>query len=324
MMILADKIIQERKRNGWTQEELAELMNVSRQAVSKWESAQSIPDIEKVIRLSELFGVSTDYLFKDELEDAEYIAAGDLEDTHKVTLAEAQYFLIVKEKTAKLIALGVFLCILSPIGLILLGAGADQKVFGISEAMAVGLGLLLLVLFVTPAVALFIYSGAKTADFTYLNDEIFETEYGVTGMVKERQKKYHDRYVRYNILATCLVILSTVPLFLSFLLTSDVVKVMAVCLLLVIVASSMLLFIINGIRWESMLKLLQEGDYSKQAKERSPALEAIATVYWLILTAAYVGYSLVTGNWQISWIIWPIGGLLYGAIAAVVNLLVKK
>lgn len=45
-MILADKIIRLRKRNGWSQEELAAKMNVSRQAVSKWEAAQTTPDLE--------------------------------------------------------------------------------------------------------------------------------------------------------------------------------------------------------------------------------------------------------------------------------------
>ena len=60
-MILADKIIRLRKKNGMTQEELAEKMNVSRQAVSKWEAAQSIPDIDKISQLGKLFGVTTDY-----------------------------------------------------------------------------------------------------------------------------------------------------------------------------------------------------------------------------------------------------------------------
>ncbi len=72
-MILADKIIRFRKKNGWSQEELAEKMNVSRQAVSKWEAAQTTPDLEKILQLSNLFGVTTDYLLKDELEDEEYI-----------------------------------------------------------------------------------------------------------------------------------------------------------------------------------------------------------------------------------------------------------
>lgn len=67
-MILADKIIALRKKNNWSQEELAEKLNVSRQAVSKWESAQSIPDITRILDMSKLLGVSVDYLIKDELE----------------------------------------------------------------------------------------------------------------------------------------------------------------------------------------------------------------------------------------------------------------
>ena len=61
-MIFADKLILLRKKAGWSQEELAEQMNVTRQSVSKWEGAQSVPDLDKMIRLSELFGVSTVYL----------------------------------------------------------------------------------------------------------------------------------------------------------------------------------------------------------------------------------------------------------------------
>ena len=54
-MIFADKLIQLRKKSGWSQEELAEQMGVSRQSISKWEGAQSIPDLEKIIRLAKLF-----------------------------------------------------------------------------------------------------------------------------------------------------------------------------------------------------------------------------------------------------------------------------
>lgn len=68
-MILADKIIEERKKNGWSQEELANKLGVSRQAVSKWESSGSIPDLQRILQMSELFGVTTDYLLKDEIEE---------------------------------------------------------------------------------------------------------------------------------------------------------------------------------------------------------------------------------------------------------------
>ena len=50
-MIFADKLVDLRKKSGWSQEELAEKLNVSRQAVSKWEGAQSVPDMARIIQL---------------------------------------------------------------------------------------------------------------------------------------------------------------------------------------------------------------------------------------------------------------------------------
>ena len=67
-MTLADKIILLRKRQGLSQEELAERMDVTRQAVSKWESGQSAPDLERVLLLSRIFEVTTDQLIKDDME----------------------------------------------------------------------------------------------------------------------------------------------------------------------------------------------------------------------------------------------------------------
>ena len=83
-MLLSEKIMSLRKRNGWSQEELAQQLGVSRQSVSKWESMASMPDIQKIMAMSELFGVSTDYLLKDELEElpttattADYVAPAE-------------------------------------------------------------------------------------------------------------------------------------------------------------------------------------------------------------------------------------------------------
>lgn len=62
-MNIADRIQNLRKTKGISQEQLADVVGVSRQAVSKWESEQTIPDIEKVVIMSEYFGVTTDYMF---------------------------------------------------------------------------------------------------------------------------------------------------------------------------------------------------------------------------------------------------------------------
>ena len=63
--MLSEKIINLRKSRGWSQEELAERLNVSRQSVSKWESGISNPDLDKIVAMSTLFGVTTDYLLKE-------------------------------------------------------------------------------------------------------------------------------------------------------------------------------------------------------------------------------------------------------------------
>ena len=72
-MILADKIIRLRKKNGWSQEELADKMNISRQAVSKWERDLSFPDISSIPKLAEIFEVSVDELIQVKTETKENI-----------------------------------------------------------------------------------------------------------------------------------------------------------------------------------------------------------------------------------------------------------
>ena len=147
-MIFADKLILLRKKAGWSQEELAEQMNVTRQSVSKWEGAQSVPDLDKMISLSELFGVSTDYLLKDEIEEAEHIKlSNDMPSLKRVSMEEANAFLSVKSRTAKTIAYAAFLCILSPITLLMLGAISESTVGGLNEDIAGGIGMIALIIY---------------------------------------------------------------------------------------------------------------------------------------------------------------------------------
>lgn len=70
-MQFCDKLIQVRREKGYSQEQLANLLNVSRQAVSKWEAGNSLPELEKLIALADIFNVSVDYLVRDTLEDRE-------------------------------------------------------------------------------------------------------------------------------------------------------------------------------------------------------------------------------------------------------------
>ena len=212
-MILADKIVRLRKKNGWSQEELAQKMNVSRQAVSKWESAQTVPELEKILQLGALFGVTTDYLLKDDMELEEFTSETIDSGVRQISIEEAGTYLVQSRESAKRIAVGTFLCVLSPIPLLLLGAASEYEKLNISENLACCLGIMLLLFFVIAAVALFIYSGFQNEQYEYLDrEEPFELQYGVSGMVREKQKEYRNQYIFWNIIATCICVASPIPL----------------------------------------------------------------------------------------------------------------
>lgn len=324
-MILADKIIMLRKKNGWSQEELADKLNVTRQSVSKWEGAQSVPDLERILQLSKVFGVSTDYLLKDELEEEEY--TGDMEEAgqksmHKVSMEEANAFLAVKKQTANWIAIASALFILSPVALFLLAAASETNLLSLSENAAGGIGMCILLLMVGVGVAICIISGMKTKDYEYLEKERIETEYGVAGMVKERMKKYQPTYTRYHVLGTVFCILAVMPLFLCIIFTENEFALTCMLVLLfLLIAIGVVFFTIAGINHAGMQTLLQEGDYSIEAKHSRK--NGIGAVYWPVVTAIYLAYSFITNGWERSWIIWAVAGVLFVAVKAVYTM-VKK
>ncbi|MCI8559998.1 MAG: helix-turn-helix transcriptional regulator [Dorea sp.] len=326
-MILADKIIMLRKKNGWSQEELADKLNVTRQSVSKWEGAQSVPDLNKILMMSRVFEVSTDYLLKDELEEAdgtqgtEVSVTGDFEESipvRRVSMEEARAFLDIKKKLAGKIAFAVSLCIVSPVCLILLAAAQDTGKILISENMAAGIGLLILLLIIATAVAIFIFCDMQTNQYEYLDKIKIETDYGVIGMVKDQKSQYQGTYTLYHIIGTCCCILAATPLFAMMIFTEeDFMLTIALCVLLIVVSVGVYFFVIAGIRWESMQKLLQEGDYTIDNKKSETAFEPVCKVYWLIVTAIYLGCSFYTEAWEISWIVWPVAGVLFAAVKVI-------
>ena len=329
-MILADKIMTLRKKAGWSQEELAARLNISRQSVSKWEGAQSIPDMDKVVQMSRLFGVTTDFLLKDELEIEEHTQSEPIDEPplRRVTMEEASAYLALRRTAAPRMALATFLCIISPVALLILAAMSEMSRFGISENAASGIGLCVLLVLVAIGVALFLTCSARVRDFAFLEEEPFETEYGVSGMVKERMQDFANTYSRLNITGTVLCILSAVPLFVSMCIeTADVVYVAAVCLLLIIAGIGCVAFTYGGTIHASMERLLEEGDYTRQQKSRRGVKGAISTIYWLLVTAIFMWYTFgPSGNGQArySWFIWAIAGVLYAAVMLVVNLIQRS
>lgn len=336
-MILADKIITLRKKAGWSQEELASQLGVTRQSVSKWEGAQSVPDLDKVVQMSRLFGVSTDYLLKDELEEEEFVESeADETPLRRVTMEQAARYLALRKACAPKIALAVAMCIISPVVIIFLSAMADAGLGGISEDLAAGLGVSVILVLVAIAVGMFLSCGAKTKEFDFLEKEPFETEYGVSGMVRERRKAYEPTASRCTILGVVLCILAVVPLMLGVGLASsdvaallvrvapaDVYAAAAVDALLLLVACGVGVLVWSGTYTGAMDQLLEEGDYTRKKKARSGVMSTVSLIYWLSVTAIFLFYTFGpkgNGQPQYSWFIWAVGGVLYAAVMGIVSL----
>ena len=250
-MILADKITEERKKNGWSQEELANQLGVSRQAVSKWESAGAVPDLQRILQMSELFGVSTDYLLKDEMK-AENITYHESTESYaeplkKVTMENANEFLDMKRNGSKVVANATSMCILSPILLIVLVTMAEDSVFHVSESLATVFGCVFLLGMVAAAVFLFITYGMRESHMEHFEKECFETEYGVSGIV-----------------------------------------------------------------------------YTKEEKLFKKKTDTFSGVYWCLTTAIYLAWSFWTMSWDITWIVWPVAGVLFAALLGVVKMVLKN
>ena len=112
-MTLGEKIQRLRKSNGMSQEQLAEKITISRQAISKWELGESIPDVENIKQLSRLFCVSTDYLLNDDFDsDTDIPAVKTNNDNMKMKFCKKQNFhFLVISSLVSLLAMIVILFI---------------------------------------------------------------------------------------------------------------------------------------------------------------------------------------------------------------------
>ena len=324
VMLLADKIIELRKKNGWSQEDLAEKLDVSRQSVSKWESAQSVPDMKRILMMSEVFHVSTDYLLKDAIEapgEDDHVEMGKTGDdlpVLKVSMADASAFLDFRRTKSLRIAVGITLCILSPIPLL---SFSDTEKGSIA-------GLVILLIMVAGAVALFVTDGLAEQPLKAYEIHRLDTEYDVVGVARERRENYRSTHSRMLAGGIALCVASAIPVIIS----SGTKPIdggfstngIAVSAVLLLVAIGVFCIAKCSIIWDGFSMLLEEGDYTREAKLENQKNAPIASIYWGTATAIYLFWSFVTGKWESTWIIWPIAGVIFGVLAAVFRLKRRK
>lgn len=212
-MRLGQKITELRKKNNLSQEGLAEKMNVSRQAVSKWESDQSIPDIEKIVSLSELFGVTTDYLLKSGAPSFE-IKTADIPAEDKLPILPdelVQKYLSTAKKSSKLRALSIALAIFSP-ACISFCSALSSFLIDASDKMRLIIsltGFAATIVVLAISFGLLIYSFLIMREFKHLNKQNFD--------IMEEKKKlrsaiqsFHHTNDKYLVLSCILAVLGII------------------------------------------------------------------------------------------------------------------
>lgn len=322
-MILAEKIIALRKKMNCSQEELAEKLDVSRQSVSKWEVGATIPDLDKILKMSEIFGVSTDYLLKDEMGEAEPSGGKDVPEKRMVSVEEANACMDLAGEVSGRIALAISLFIVSPVCLLQLLVFAGTKA-EMEKAPLIGVAVLLV--FVAVGAAICVYHGIRLEKFEYLEKETFSLQYGVEGIVMKRKNDFEGTFRLFTTIGVVLCIVGVIPLMIAAALEGEYEKapLMGVNVLLLFVSIGVHLLVRAGIVQASFQKLLQCGDYTAENKMLNQKLAYFPPTYWLIMTAIYLGYSFYTNRWGSSWIIWPVVGVLFAAIEIILKAVAKK
>ncbi len=313
-MVLSEKLIKLRKGRGWSQEDVAEKLGISRQAVSKWESSAALPDIDKLYRIAKLYGVSADYLLDDRAESAEKASDIPSDDARTISLSDAAEVIKVREDNASRVALAVSLCILSPVFLILLCGIADST-GAFSGNAAAGIGITVLLAMVAAAVCIFIGYGMKAGEFGFLEKDDVVIGRDVRQLA-ERGIADSDHEYRVKLIAgVMLCILSPVPLFLTLIFTeSDLYMIYAVCALLAIVASGVNLLVSAAVRRSAYDMLLENGDYAPEKKRIRKRSAVFSGAYWPCIVAVYLAVSFITGKWELTWVVWPVAALIHAAL----------
>ena len=330
-MTLAEKLTQLRKQNGWSQEEFAAQLNISRQSVSKWESGASVPDLEKLVKISDIFGVSIDYLIReDSQEEVPYSLPqnSEIPDPPKpgreVTCDEAENYMSACRKASRPIAAAVSLIVFSPVAIIILCALVEAGLIGITEDMAGGIGVAILLAIVAVSVAVLIINMMKLSKYEYLEkvEIILPEEFAEE--ITRRKEAYAPTLRACMAGGVFCIIIGVIPIIIAGAMSAkEYILIFLSAFVLIFVAVAVYIFIRSSMVNESFNKLLQLDDYTPEHKQTDKRLSPFSGAYWCLITAVYLAISFYYGNWDRSWIIWPVAGVAFAAIYNILAAVLK-
>lgn len=292
-----------RRRAGYTQESLAEALGVSRQAVSKWESGQTLPEAATLLILADLLSCTLDQLMREELSEADF-PPPDAADSEA---EEARFALFVAydqhmDRFSVLMAAGVFLSIAS-IASILGGC----LVWGETGFIALPFFLCL-----AAAVFLFIWGGIAHSDFRKAHPDI-PPLYNADAVAA------FQKIFRIGIAAAVAAILAAVAVLigLSLFWRNEAYGGLAACtVFFLVIAAAVAALVYLGIQHS---KYHGSGAEAGSDSYRYKPDEAADRRCGFIMSAATIIFlvaGFVFDAWHPTWIVFPVGGLLCGMVSA--------
>ncbi len=248
--------------------------------------------------------------------------SGVVEEGVPVSFEQTEEFFEANKRAAKGIGIGVGLCITSPALLVLLEGLSTGGFIEMTQGAMDAVGLLVLFLMIGVAVALFIIHGIGLEKYDYLKKEVIDIPTSVSNIYEKRKQDSTQGFAIKIAVGVGLCIFSVVPIILlDELFPRKGLDEVATSGMFVFIAVAVYLFVTAGMERESYSVLLQEEDYRPQKKKANRLVEMVGGIYWPIITILYLGYSFLSADWHISWIIWPIAGIVFGIIAFICNII---
>lgn len=282
-MKLGQKIAGLRKKSSLSQEALAEKMNVSRQAVSKWESNQSIPDIEKIVDLSELFGVTTDYLLKNGTPSFELPGKSSEEKIEKalpaITDQEIDQYLEVAKKAAHFESLSIALFFLAIASFCLFSTLVfiSHNIFGTVAYIAP---------IIIIAIALGYFAKLMMHEFKSITQNKFALTSTQNDLIDSSAHEFRNKNNRRIVIGVVLCILAIIPLILIWtlhLLSDWTWAVLAITFVLLGIASYQFTFyFLRQLAFKTI-----SGRRKHLPKEEKSLLINGSVIFWIVLFLVY-------------------------------------
>lgn len=281
-----------RKEKGLSQEALAERLNVTRQAVSKWETGEGYPEMEKLLLISDLFQVSLDYLMKDTVDKDINTSKDEKYYLDHIKIMEYMKF---KKSFALRIAIAVASIILS-INLVLLFGETKQEYIGLVSMLIV----------IALAVASIIITGLSSFQYEKLEKKNISMSFDDIQELQEQYTQFQSKLKISIAIGVFLIIVSVAMVVLiSELVNED--SIIAPIQLLCCIAIAVFMFIVVGIENSMYSFLLNNNEFIEEKKKEESSLFGItmplAAMFYLI-----IGFT--QNWWHPGWIIFPITAII--------------